>query len=154
MISNSKPREAESRRWSFKDRHRWLLLRRRESVCEIEKEEALELEEKREKLRTIWLGERKKNKKVKSEMQSYSSCVNIHGYCSNNENLHKFSSTDVRHFWGKMCKIVYFFYFERTDAVALRLANFLIYFFHLQTINKKFWQTLFIFLSIQQRNTN
>ena len=46
VISNSKPREAESRGQSFKDRHRWLLLRRRESVCEIEKEEALELEER------------------------------------------------------------------------------------------------------------
>ena len=28
-------------------------------------------------------------------MQSYSSHVNIHSYYSNNENLHKFSSTDV-----------------------------------------------------------
>ena len=71
-------------------------------------------------------------------MQSYSSRVNIYNYCSNNENLYKFSSTDVGQFWGKMCKIVYFFLFGRTDVVALRLTNFLIYFFHIQTINKKF----------------
>ena len=71
-------------------------------------------------------------------MQSYSSRVNIYNYCSNNENLHNFSSTDVGQFLGKMCKIVYFFYFGRTNVVAFRLANFLIYFFHIQTINKKF----------------
>ena len=41
-------------------------------------------------------------------------------------------------FGVKCVKLSTFFYFERTDAVALRLANFLIYFFHLQTINKKF----------------
>ena len=74
-------------------------------MCEIEKEEALELKEKREKLRTVWLGERKENKKVKSEMQSYNSRVNIYGYYSNNGNLHKFSSIGVGHFLGKMCKI-------------------------------------------------
>ena len=37
----------------------------KESVCEIEKAKALELEENREKLKTAWLGERKINKKVK-----------------------------------------------------------------------------------------
>ena len=37
----------------------------KESVCEIEKAKALELEEKRGKLRTTWLGERNINKKVK-----------------------------------------------------------------------------------------
>ena len=37
----------------------------KESVCEIEKEKASELVEKREKLRIVWLGERKDNKKVK-----------------------------------------------------------------------------------------
>ena len=37
VISNSKPREAESRRQSFKDGHRWLLLRRRECVWDWER---------------------------------------------------------------------------------------------------------------------
>ena len=51
-------------------------------------------------------------------MKSYSNRVNIHGYCSDNGNLHKFSSIDMGHFWSKMRKIIYFFYFRRTDVVA------------------------------------
>ena len=41
----------------------------KESVCEIEKAKALELEEKREKLRTAWLCERKINKKRNAKLQ-------------------------------------------------------------------------------------
>ena len=39
-----------------------------ESVCEIEKKKALELEEKREKLRIVWLGERKNKKKWNAKL--------------------------------------------------------------------------------------
>ena len=62
-----------------------------------------------------------REKLIKSEMQNYSNRINIHGYCSNNGNLHRFSSTDVGYFWGKMCKVFYFFYSRMTDAVALML---------------------------------
>ena len=54
-------------------------------------------------------------------MQSYSNHVNIHGYYSDNGNLHKFRSIDVGYFWGKMCKVFYFFYSRRTDTVVLML---------------------------------
>ena len=35
--------------------------------------------------------------------------------------LHNFRSTDVEHFWGKMCKNGVFFYFASTDVDTLRV---------------------------------
>ena len=72
---------------------------------------------------TWWEKKEKKNSKWNAKL------VNIYSYCSNNENLYKFNSTYVGQFLGKMCKIVYFFYFGMTDVVALRWANSLLIFF-------------------------
>ena len=46
-------------------------------------------------------------------MQMNSNRINIHGYCSNFEYLEIFSLTDVKDFWGKMCKICYLLYLAK-----------------------------------------
>ena len=60
---------------------------------------------------------------LNNEIESYSNHVNIHlhGYCSILAYAQYYKPTDVGSFLAKICKILHFFYFPRTDAIALSL---------------------------------